>query len=75
MTTDFNEHLYLFLDGEIDLRDKSIPSNAWTNYYRRDDVCATAFFYLDKPASTLPRLAGRARRVAGDMSYSALLEE
>lgn len=27
-----------------------------TNYYRRDDVCATAYFYLDKPESNLPDL-------------------
>jgi hypothetical protein len=27
-----------------------------TNYYRRDDVCATAYFYLDKPKSLLPEL-------------------
>ena len=27
-----------------------------TNYYRSDDVCATAYFYLDKPESNLPAL-------------------
>ncbi len=27
-----------------------------TNYYRSDDVCATAYFYLDKPESNLPEL-------------------
>ncbi|HKK64110.1 MAG TPA: glycoside hydrolase family 172 protein [Bacteroidales bacterium] len=27
-----------------------------TNYYRSDDVCATAYFYLDKPQSNLPEL-------------------
>lgn len=26
----------------------------WTNFYRRDDVSATAYFYLDKPANSLP---------------------
>ncbi|MDR1813439.1 MAG: DUF2961 domain-containing protein [Tannerella sp.] len=26
------------------------------NYYRRDDVCATAYFYLDRPSSNLPQL-------------------
>jgi len=29
-----------------------------TNYYRRDDVCATAYFYLDRPESILPALPG-----------------
>lgn len=28
----------------------------WTNYYREDDVSATAYFYLDKPQSKLPSL-------------------
>jgi len=27
-----------------------------TNYYRSDDVCATAYFYLDKPVNNLPEL-------------------
>jgi hypothetical protein len=26
------------------------------NFYRSDDVCATAYFYLDKPSSDLPEL-------------------
>lgn len=30
--------------------------NGWTNYYREDDVSATAYFYLDKPESNLPEL-------------------
>ena len=30
------------------LDDPDIPYG-WTNYYRRDDVCAVAFFYLDAP--------------------------
>ena len=28
----------------------------WTNFYRSDDVSATAYFYLDKPSSNLPAL-------------------
>jgi len=30
--------------------------NTSTNYYRSDDVCATAYFYLDRPTSNLPTL-------------------
>jgi len=30
--------------------------DGWTNYYRSDDVSATAYFYLDKPSSNLPQL-------------------
>ena len=28
-----------------------------TNFYRRDDVSATAYFYLNKPQSNLPNIA------------------
>ena len=28
----------------------------WVNFYRQDDVSATAYFYLDKPVSSLPSL-------------------
>jgi hypothetical protein len=31
--------------------------NGWTNFYRRDDVSATAYFYLDRPQSNLAPLA------------------
>lgn len=27
-----------------------------TNFYRRDDVCFTAYFYLDRPSNKLPKL-------------------
>jgi len=37
----------------------------WVNFYRRDDVSATAYFYLDRPGSDLPSLAPVAERVAG----------
>lgn len=38
--------------------------DGWTNYYREDDVSATAYFYLDRPESNLPALAGAAVRTA-----------
>jgi hypothetical protein len=41
-----NEHLFNSPDFPI----------ISTNYYRSDDVCATAYFYLDKPESNLPEL-------------------
>ncbi|MES2444670.1 MAG: glycoside hydrolase family 172 protein [Pseudomonadota bacterium] len=34
----------------------------WTNFYRSDDVAAVAWFYLDRPGSTLPALAPVADR-------------
>jgi hypothetical protein len=39
----------------LDLTDKQLPEG-WTNYYRSDDVSATAYFYLDKPENELPQL-------------------
>jgi len=35
--------------------DPSLP-DGWTNMYRRDDVCATALFYLDQAENSLPRI-------------------
>jgi hypothetical protein len=33
------------------------PSGLPTNFYRRDDVSATAYFYLDRPENNLPLVA------------------
>ncbi|MEJ7588799.1 MAG: glycoside hydrolase family 172 protein [Ferruginibacter sp.] len=40
----------------IVLLDSATRIKGWTNFYRRDDVSATAYFYLDKPMSNLPVL-------------------
>lgn len=45
------------------LHDPDFPEG-WTNFYRRDDVSATAYFYLDKPTSSLPNLAPADKRTA-----------
>lgn len=37
----------------------------WTNFYRRDDVSATAYFYLDAPVNGLPALPAAAVRAKG----------
>jgi len=45
----------------VALEDPSLP-DGWVNFYRRDDVTATAYFYLDRPGGTgqpLPPLAAR----------------
>ena len=42
-------------DSKIDFSDEDIPKG-WTNFYRQDDVSATAYFYLNKPSSNLPAL-------------------
>jgi hypothetical protein len=37
------------------ITDKDFPKG-WVNFYRQDDYCATAYFYLDRPAHDLPPL-------------------
>lgn len=46
-----------------DLMDAGFPQG-WTNFYRQDDVCATAYFYLSSPTSTLPAIQAVEERVA-----------
>ncbi|MEN8248783.1 MAG: glycoside hydrolase family 172 protein [Bacteroidota bacterium] len=45
-------HMY---EKEISIDDPDLI-DGWTNFYREDDVSATAYFYLDKPFSNLPEL-------------------
>ena len=42
-------------DSIVQLDDPALP-DGWTNFYRSDDVCATAYFYLATPSSNLPVL-------------------
>lgn len=44
--------------------DPSLP-DAWTNFYRSDDVAAVAYFYLDRPDRMLPAIAPAAERTEG----------
>ena len=48
------DHIY-FPDSMVNLQDERLR-DGWTNYYRSDDVSATAYFYLDKPSSNLAEL-------------------
>jgi hypothetical protein len=41
-----------------DRNPEKIPNESSVNYYRSDDVSATAYFYLDSPSSDLPSLPG-----------------
>lgn len=45
------------------LQDVDFP-NGWVNFYRSEDYCATAYFYLDKPSNHLPPLPSLALRIA-----------
>lgn len=46
------------------LDDPELP-DGWVNFYRRDDVSATAYFYMDKPSNELPPLPPSAVRSSG----------
>ena len=45
--------------------DDSVDENAWCNFYREDDFCATAYFYLDNPEGVLPTDSTLEERIAG----------
>ncbi|PWT73240.1 MAG: DUF2961 domain-containing protein [Bacteroidetes bacterium] len=49
------------LSNPMKLDDPSLPE-AWTNFYRSDDVSATAYFYLQRPVNDLPPLQPVAMR-------------
>lgn len=61
--------------GQINLMEKSAEEREalladpvytmHTNYYRSDDVCAVAMFFLDRPEGALPPLGDPAERLAG----------
>lgn len=63
VTVDVGGHLVKLLDaGAPALHDANFP-DGWVNFYREEDYCATAYFYLDKPVSDLPGIAGAEMRV------------
>ena len=64
VTVGLEKDMVRLLTQPIPLEDKSFP-NGWVNFYRSDDVSATAYFYLDTPTSTLPPIAAVAQRTAG----------
>ena len=51
---------FLERDTAARLDDPALP-DGWVNFYRQDDVSATAYFYLDRPAgaASLPPVAAR----------------
>ena len=50
-------------DAGYALGDKIFTGDTWVNYYRQDDFCATAYFYLDSPTNALPALAPVEKRI------------
>jgi len=50
-------------DSPVDLKDPDLPGgDAWTNFFRSDDVAAVAYFYLDNPGNELPEIQDLAIR-------------
>jgi hypothetical protein len=54
----------LYTKGQIVKLDSAGLADGWTNFYRSDDVSATAYFYLDKPGNNLPSIQPVAYRAA-----------
>jgi hypothetical protein len=56
--------IYLLLDrGDLPPFSNPRHPQGGCNFYRRDDVSATVYFYLDKPENELPALAPAAARM------------
>lgn len=56
VTTDGAKFNRLYTKGNpANLKDTSL-GKGWTNFYRSDDVSATAYYYLDRAGSDLPAL-------------------
>jgi len=53
LAIDGNGKQYNFLDGEGKLEDERFTDHTWVNYYREDDFCATAYYYLNSPTNNL----------------------
>ncbi|MCT4589540.1 MAG: DUF2961 domain-containing protein [Carboxylicivirga sp.] len=53
---------YLDMDNPPKIEDDEFADGFSTNFYRSDDVSATAYFYLDKPASDLPAIQDKETR-------------
>ena len=63
ITTDGARFNRLYTKGTTaDLKDTTL-GKGWTNFYRSDDVSATAYFYLDKASNDLPALQPVATRI------------
>ncbi|MDN5212595.1 DUF2961 domain-containing protein [Fulvivirgaceae bacterium BMA12] len=59
-----NDKLHRVYEGDItpDPRSPEFPKGG-VNFWRRDDVSATAYFYLDRPSNNLPAIQGEHIRI------------
>ncbi len=56
VTIDTGSMILYYRDRMTIQLDSTLHPRGWTNFYRSDDVSATAYFYLDKPEDELPAL-------------------
>ncbi|MEN8254565.1 MAG: glycoside hydrolase family 172 protein [Verrucomicrobiota bacterium] len=56
------EQLNFLDEGAVDFDDEKIEEGMFTVFYRKDDLCATSYFYLDSPTNGLPRVPDFAER-------------
>jgi len=61
---DGKQLLKLFRKGHVVELDSAGLPDGWTNFYRSDDVSATAYFYLGTPENNLPPLQPASYRTA-----------
>lgn len=54
---------HLYEPGRVMRADDPTLEEGWINFYRSDDVSATAYFYLDAPSAGLPALQPVAERL------------
>lgn len=56
VTTDNGQMYNYYKKDSVVILESSAKIKGWTNFYRSDDVSATAYFYLDKPVNNLADL-------------------
>jgi hypothetical protein len=63
VTTDTGKNIFYYKEKKTVILDSTLPAG-WTNFYRSDDVSATVYYYLDKPAGDMQPLQPVAIRIA-----------
>jgi len=63
VTTDTGKIMHHYEQKQTIQLDTTMPKG-WTNFYRSDDACATAYYYLNKPEDNMPPLQPVVIRVA-----------
>lgn len=62
VTTDTGKLYKMYSKDSVVKIDTATMPKGWTNFYRSDDVSATAYFYLNTPSNNLPAIQSAAIR-------------